>query len=172
MLPHWEDIDSEGKVQIYEELSQNAKGEYTTSFIHRDCEIKDNRLLPKGWSAEGPSSEIPEAFLEATYPGHEATKDPAYQDGSGTDTVTYSVPLSKGTDPKTVFVKATLYFQAWAPYYLNQRFTNVPEGPEGLARRRLYYLTSNLQTKGTAIEDWKFMLASDVYPKEFDSPRP
>jgi hypothetical protein len=79
--------------------------------------------------------------------------------------VTYSVKLPKGTDPATLFVKATLYFQAWAPYYLNQRFTKVPkEGSQGLARRRLYYLTSNLQTRGTAVEDWKFRLVSDVYP--------
>jgi len=163
--PHWEVIDSEEKVQIYEELSKNAKGEYTTSFIHRDCEVKDNRLLPKGWTVEGPNTAIPKAFLEATYPGHEAAKDPAYQDGRGTDTVTYSVKLPKGTDPATLFVKATLYFQAWAPYYLNQRFTKVPkEGSQGLARRRLYYLTSNLQTRGTAVEDWKFRLVSDVYP--------
>ena len=51
-----------------------------------------------------------------------------------------------------------LLSQSWAPYYLKDRFTNVPEGPEGEARRRLYYLTSHLETRGTVIEDWKFPL--------------
>ena len=38
------------------------------------------------------------------------------------------------------------------------RFTNIPAGKDGDARRRLYYLTSHLKTEGTAIEDWKFLL--------------
>lgn len=43
---------------------------------------------------------------------------------------------------------------------LNQRFSNVPDGPEGASRRRLYYLLSNLNVSGTPIEDWKLELVS------------
>ncbi|MCP5045574.1 MAG: cytochrome P460 family protein [bacterium] len=163
--PHWEVIDSQDKVQIYEELSKNAKAEFTTSFIHRDYEQKDNRLLPMGWTKEGPSKKIPHAFIEATYPGPRAKNDRRYGDGSGTDEVTYRVKMPKGVNWEKVSVRATLYSQAWAPYYLNQRFTDVPVGPGGDARRRLYYLTSHLKVKGTAIEDWKFKLVSDSAPK-------
>lgn len=163
---HWETIDSQDKVQIYEELSKNAKNEFTTSFTHRDYEMKDNRLLPMGWSKEGPSKQIPKAFLEATYPGPLASKDPDYSNGKGLDIVHYKIKLPSGIDPKNISVKATLYSQAWAPYYLNQRFTNVPAGPEGDARRRLYYLASNLKVKGTPIENWKLMVASDSAPKK------
>ena len=67
--PHYQVIDREDQVQIYEELSTNAKGRFTTSFTHRACEVKDNRLLPIGWSREGPSDKIPRAYLLATYPG-------------------------------------------------------------------------------------------------------
>lgn len=164
--PHWQTIDSSDKVQIYEELTRDARGEFTTSFIHRDCEIKDNRLLPMGWTAKGPSASIPKAFIEATHPGPLARKDPRYKDGSGTDVVIYRVKLPKGVNPKDVSVRAALYSQSWAPYYLYQRFTDVPDGPEGAARRRLYYLTSHLNVKGTHIEDWKLRLVSDSAPKK------
>jgi hypothetical protein len=123
--------------------------------------VKDNRLLPIGWKKEGPSpGAIFKAFLEATYPGPLAAKDPHYSDGSGTDVVKYRVKLPAGVDPKKVSVQATLYSQSWAPYYLNQRFSNVPDGPEGASRRRLYYLLSNLNVSGTPIEDWKLELVS------------
>lgn len=158
--PHWQTITSQSQVQIYEELSKNAKARFTTSFTHRDYEMKDNRLVAEGWTKEGPSDKIPQAFLEATYPGHVAMKDPNYTDGSGCDIVTYKVALPAGTNSANISVKATLYTQEWAPYYLMQRFSNVPEGPEGNARRRLYYLASNLQTENTAIEDWKLPIAS------------
>src|SRR5262249_34977030 len=47
-------VRSSGDVQIYEELVEDAKGQITTSFTRRDHEIKDNRLLPAGWSKDGP----------------------------------------------------------------------------------------------------------------------
>jgi len=40
---------------------------------------------------------------------------------------------------------------------LHDRFSQAPNEP---ATQRLYYLTSNLQTKGTPIEDWKFRITS------------
>ena len=66
----------------------------------------------------------------------------------------------KGFDAATMRVRATLYSQAWAPHYLKERFTDVPDGPEGQARRRLYYLASHLDTEGTPIENWKFEIAT------------
>jgi hypothetical protein len=70
--------------------------------------------------------------------------------------VRYEIPLNAFTT-RNVTITATLYYQAIPPYYLNDRFTQAPDAP---ATQRLYYLTSNLQTKGTAIEDWKFQIAT------------
>ncbi len=47
-------IRSRDQVQIYEELTQNADHQFTTSFSRRDYDVKDNRLLPAGWSLHGP----------------------------------------------------------------------------------------------------------------------
>src|SRR6185295_15200971 len=48
------------QVQIYEELSKDKKvqGSFTTSFLSLALEVKDTRLMPKGWRRDGPDAEI------------------------------------------------------------------------------------------------------------------
>src|SRR5215212_5603548 len=45
-------ITNDDQVQIYEELTKDADGKFTTSFIRRDHDLKDNRLLPIGWTKD------------------------------------------------------------------------------------------------------------------------
>ena len=150
--PHHRVIDSEDQVQIYEELVQNAKGEFTTSFVHRVHHPKDNRLTPKGWldindpafTAKFGDSQETSAFLKATGPEGGAEHDPDFM--AGQDTVTYRIPVDAAK------VTATLYYQSLPPYYLKQRFEGAPDGD---ATQRLYYIASRLQTEGTVIEGWK-----------------
>lgn len=160
-------ITRQDQVQIYEELNLNSQCVMTSSFLRRDYQLKDNRLLPFGWTSEGPlradkTPYIPAVFLEQTHP-IQVGKDPAYADGSGTSVVRYEValPSGAGVDPANLTVTATLYYQAIPPYFLNDRFKQAPNGP---ATQRLYWLTSNLQTGGTAIENWKFMIVSSSQP--------
>ena len=87
--------------------------------------------------------------------------DPRYPDGQGTDIVSYRITVPECFDCKKLRIKATLYSHAWAPYSLRDRFTDIPPGPAGEARRRLFYLTSHLKTEGTVIEGWKFEIATD-----------
>src|SRR5688500_3464900 len=77
-------------------------------------------------------------------------------DGSGTNVVRYEVPVSAFA-AKNVTIAATLYYQSIPPYFLRDRFSQAPNSP---ATQRLYYLTSNLQTKGTPIENWKFQITT------------
>ncbi len=153
-------ITRQDQVQIYEELNLNIQCAMTTSFLRRDYQLKDNRLLPFGWTSTGPlkadkTPYIPADYLHETHPVR-VGGDPAYADGSGTNIMRYEIPLS-AFGSRNVTVAATLYYQSIPPYFLNDRFTQAPNGP---ATQRLYYLTSNLQTKGTAIEDWKFQIAT------------
>jgi hypothetical protein len=152
-------ITRQDQVQIYEELNLNINCAMTTSFLRRDYQLKDNRLLPLGWSSTGPlnpdkTSYIPAEYLHETFPV-KTGDDPAYADGSGTSVVRYEIPLSAFSG-KNVTITATIYYQSIPPYFLNDRFTQSPNTP---ATQRLYYLTSNLQTKGTPIENWKFQVA-------------
>jgi len=153
---HHEEITSDGQVQIYEELLRDNAQRFTTSFIRRDHEVKDNRLLPAGWTPTGPDPSLSGEFLEATFPRGEAEHDSDYRDGKGHDTVRYKVQLPPDVDPKNVSVQARLFYQSIPPYYLNQRFT----ASKGDATRRLYYLTSNVNLKGTPMEGWKIAIAA------------
>jgi len=153
-------ITRQDQVQIYEELNLNIQCAMTTSFLRRDYQLKDNRLLPFGWTSTGPLNAdqtpyIPAEYLHETFP-ISVGGDPSYTDGSGTNLVRYEIPLSAFTT-RNVTVTATVYYQSIPPYFLNDRFTQAPDGP---ATQRLYYLTSNLQTKGTPIENWKFQIAT------------
>jgi hypothetical protein len=155
--PHRDTITSPDQVQIFEILSRNAKGEFTTSFV-RGCEIaKDNRLLPRGWKREGPGPDLTGRFLKATYPDPETGQDPRYLDGSGSDEVTYRIELPQNVDPAQLEVRATLYYQAMPPYFLRNLFETAPEDP---ATKRLHYLCSHVNLKGTAVEDWKLRITS------------
>lgn len=153
-------ITRQDQVQIYEELNLNINCQMTTSFLRRDYQLKDNRLLPLGWTKTGPLNPdktpyIPADYLHETHPV-KVGGDPSYADGSGTSIVRYEIPLS-AIVARNVTITATLYYQSIPPYFLNDRFTQAPNSP---ATQRLYYLTSNLQTKGTPIENWKFKITS------------
>jgi hypothetical protein len=153
-------ISSSKQVQIYEELMTDSDSNFTTSFIRRDTPVKDNRLLPRGWSVKGPDPSLSGEFLHSTFPEGDAVDDPSYANGSGTSSVRYAVPLSqlpRGIDTSRLTVKATLYYQSIPPYYLMQRFEQAPNA-EGT--KRLFYLTSRLKTKGTHIENWRLKIAS------------
>jgi hypothetical protein len=157
---HHEAITSDGQVQIYEELTRDAAGRFTTSFLRRDREVKDNRLLPAGWSAAGPDPSLNGEFLDATFPKGDAARDPDYRDGRGSDTVTYRIQLPPDVDPKDVSVQARLFYQSIPPYYLNDRFMAA----QGDATRRLYYLTSTVNLASTPMEGWKIAIASASAP--------
>ncbi|EPX85991.1 hypothetical protein [Salipiger mucosus] len=156
--PHHRVVSDQSQVQIYEELTRNAKGAFTTSFVHRVSHPKDNRILPHGarrpgtpeFAAKFGDSEVTAAFMKATVPEGQAVQDVDFV--AGEDRVQYRMSLPEGTDPADVTVTATLYSQAIPPYYLKQRFETAPDGP---ATRRLYYMASRLETEGTLIEDWK-----------------
>jgi hypothetical protein len=159
--PHHQTITRQDQVQIYEELVKDANGRFTTSFIRRDEIAKDNRLLPKGWSHDGPGPELPDEYLRATYPEGDAEHDPDFTDGTGSDVVTYDVPLPAGLDPGSLKVTATLFSQSIPPGYLDARF----KGADGPATKRLAYLTSHLETAGSAVESWKLKIAAARWPE-------
>ena len=173
---HHEVITSPDQVQVYETLLRDAKGRFTTSFVHGCATVKDNRLLPRGWTPAGPGPALAGRYLLATHPSPDAAADPRYADGSGSDAVIYRVdlPASTGTgaglDSGRLRVRATLYYQAIPPYFLRNLFEAAPDGP---ATRRLHHMASRLALKGTPIQGWKLRITSaarDVGPPPLADP--
>lgn len=160
--PHYQTIDRQDQVQIYEELVQNADRQFTTSFIHRVYPVKDNRLLPAGWRSSEhfrDQGQVIFQFMEATDP--EVHGDPDYEDQGpgfpGLDRLRYLATLPEGVNRANLSVRITMYYQSIPPYYLQQRFSTAPNGP---ATQRLYYLTSRLDLADTPMADWKLPLVS------------
>ncbi|MDX6444687.1 MAG: hypothetical protein QOH71_1761 [Blastocatellia bacterium] len=149
--PHYEVINDEGQVQIYEEVIADPEGKITTSFVGLDQVLKNNRLLPKGWRADGP-------FGEFTRPHGDAERDPEYMNqagASGADQIIYRVPLNDRTRTG-VAVRVTLNYQSIPPSYLRDRFT-IGKGAE---TQRLAYLASHLNVEKTPIDGWKLVIVS------------
>jgi cytochrome c553 len=154
---HHQVIDAEDQVQIYEELTLDANNQFTTSFIRRDHELKDNRLLPLGWKPDGPQPGVmPKFFQDATHPKGDAEHDPDFTDGKGGDTLTYRIQLPAGVDPSKVTIDATLWSQTIPPYYLRDRFT----GANGDGTKRLKFITSTINLTATKLQNWKVFVAS------------
>jgi hypothetical protein len=145
--PHHTIVRSEDQVQIYEELVKDSKGDLTTSFLSLKTEVKDNRLLPKGWRISGPDARQTEPK------GVSPDRNPEYFDESGTNVVQYEVPL--GPEVKSsISVTATLYYQSLPPYYLKQRFKYIDKP----ATQAFFYFVSMLQLQGD-LKDWKLKIA-------------
>lgn len=155
--PHYTKITKQDQVQIYQELTKNPQGEFTTSFVSIAEVTKDNRLLPKGWSLRGPAGFDP-AFAEATSPHGQSLKDKLYMSGTGQDEILYEIAIPKST-VKGGKIVAVVYYQAIPPFYLKQRFETA-KGKDG---KRLFYISSHLKTEGTPVEGWK--LATGVAEK-------
>ena len=158
--PHHAMIRDPGQVQVYETLLKNHAGRFTTSFVHGCETVKDNRLLPRGWSHAGPSDELPEPYLAATRPGSTASADADFTAGDGADVTRYAMAVPAGVDPAACRVRARLFYQATPPYFLRNLFTGMNAGPDddfepGPAARRLHALCGHLETAGTPIENWK-----------------
>ena len=112
--PDYAEIDREDQVQIYETRHHNAQKRLSTSFLELDAEVKDNRLLPKGWQGE-------------RYPSYElAPVGATLTERSEVDEVTYTMAID-GNAGQVARVQARLYYQALPPYYLLDRIALLAE---------------------------------------------
>ncbi|HYG63240.1 MAG TPA: hypothetical protein VEL74_11715 [Thermoanaerobaculia bacterium] len=175
--PHYEVITRQDQAQIYQELVRDPRGRFTTSFLSLADEVKDNRLLPRGWEPslelalrEGLGSpKLPaEDLVERVLPdlpdgrgGH--VRDPWYEPksrgglGGGGDALTYAVPLNALRGRKPAGVRVTLYYQSIPPFYLQDRFCTTPQRPD---TQRLFFLAGHVDLDGTRAEGWKLQVVS------------
>ena len=151
------------QVQIYEELTKDGDGNFTTSFIRRNHDAEGQPAAAEGLDGGRTGSGVARAASSCTrrFPEGDAAKDPSYLDGSGTSLVRYEVPLPrcrKASIPAKLAISATLLLPVDSAV--------LPDAAvrTGAGRRRRrsgsLYLTSRLDTKGTPIEGWKLPIVS------------
>jgi hypothetical protein len=169
--PHHQVITREDQVQVYEELisapadvaapvcgpGTKPAGRLTTSFLSGCSKVKDNRILPHGFLKLPERIEISRALGADVRLAQESGStavgdDPDYRNGGG-DSLTYRIPLSQLSKRPTA-VKATLYYQATPPYYLQERSCTSKSADVD----RLFYMTGQLELDGTQAQDWKLRL--------------
>jgi hypothetical protein len=177
--PHYQTITRQDQAQIYQELIRDPRGKLTTSFLSLAEVVKDNRLLPRGWtptvelarreglgSAKLPAEELTRRVLPDLPDGHGGeVHDPWYLPksegglGGGGDALTYSVPLAdlKGGASSVASVRVTLYYQSIPPSYLQDRFCSTPNRPD---TGRLFFVAGHTNLDGTRAEGWKLLVVS------------
>ncbi|MDX6693848.1 MAG: hypothetical protein QOF02_1451 [Blastocatellia bacterium] len=165
--PHYETINRQDQAQIYEELIKDSNYHFTTSFLSLAHEVKDNRLMPQGWRPNLPDDDTAPVGVINDMLRH--PNSAGYFNQSGSDVVTYNVPLTNISGKAPISVTATLYYQTIPPYYLQQRFNGAPDG---VFTRSLMHYVQNLDVDyinpqwslllGEApIKDWKLRITAD-----------
>ena len=170
--PHYQTITSRDQVQIYQELVTAPPGPdaecgldaepvppLTTSFLSICGHVKDNRILPSGFLPLDERIAIAEALGAGEELARETGPDPRMTDPDyvtgGKDSLVYEVDLGE-VEGTPAAVRATLYWQATPPYFLQDRFCTSRSADT----QRLYFLAGHLDLGGSEAEDWKFELVS------------
>jgi hypothetical protein len=107
VAPHLDVITQPEQVQVYESVMGDAAGAPTHSLLSAATYLKDNRLPPEGFRADGP-----ETAHTAVCGGAERDANFNAQ-GSGSDEVTYRVPVGQGQGRWSAEV--TLLYQSVPP---------------------------------------------------------
>jgi hypothetical protein len=109
--PHYDEITSEDKVQLYEAVMLDTEGNVTWTLLRAASYAKDNRLLPNGFDKTTAAPDI-------SVNGNAATDDENFQ--GGRDQVTYVVDTQGASGPFTVTID--LLFQSVSyPFMENLR---------------------------------------------------
>ena len=121
--PHYQIINSEEQVQIYELVMGDVNGNVTTVLERADHPIKDNRLPPRGFTKTHPAYDTiliaGAALADGDFNNENGTE------GSGSDVIFYHVPLSNS---EPVFVSAKVFYQSTPPKWMQEMFAeSTPE---------------------------------------------
>lgn len=106
--PHYNIIDNESQVQIYEMIMGDVNGQRTSVLARGAMHLKDNRLTPRGMQATGAMYDTTEVVLGLT--------DNDFNLSDGSDVVHYHIPVVNYSSALSVHVAA--YYQSIHPSWL------------------------------------------------------
>jgi hypothetical protein len=130
-LTSWEDhhdlIEDASDVQIYELVIADVTGT-PTNLLERAAEtLKDNRLVPLGFSVEHSAYDTTEV-IGAAYTDSDFNRFADGSEGSGTDLTLYRVWEAAGLDVSSLDVTVRVWYQSMPPRWVAPMFaTATPE---------------------------------------------
>jgi hypothetical protein len=117
--PHYQTISADHQVQIYEMVMGDVNGNPTTVLERAATMLKDNRLVPPGFSTTHSAYDstmiVGTALLDPDF-NHDANGT----EGSGSDIVHYHIPVTGINGP--VHVSARLMYQSVPPKWVGEMF--------------------------------------------------
>ena len=118
--PHYDVISSDDQVQIYEIVAGNVENTPTNVLERAAVTLKDNRLVPYGFSMNHNS-------YDTTRVEGEALLDPNFNAidsdvGTGTDDITYSINFSELTNETDLNLQVNVWYQSMPPRWVNSMF--------------------------------------------------
>ncbi|MBK8193382.1 MAG: hypothetical protein IPK76_09275 [Lewinellaceae bacterium] len=117
--PHHNAISDPAQVQIYELVPGDVNGIFTSVLERGHVGLKDNRLVPQGFSLSDPA-------YDTTRVIGPALNDPDFDFASGSDAVQYSIPTNGYTGK--LKVTARVWYQSLPPKWMAPMFEyNSPE---------------------------------------------
>jgi len=119
--PHYEVIDNQDQVQIYEMAMGDVNGDFTTVLDRGYVHLKDNRLLPIGFSY---NDDVIDTVLVH---GNAATDGDYVGKGAmaGLDNITYRIPLEGYSGELSVTLRA--FYQSIPHKWLEEIFSEESE---------------------------------------------
>ncbi|MCX7743358.1 MAG: T9SS type A sorting domain-containing protein [Flavobacteriales bacterium] len=119
--PHYDIISQPDQVQIYEMVMGDVNGNKTTVLLRADTMLKDNRLVPEGFSTSHPVYDTTRIILGIA--DDDFNKFNNGNEGSGWDIIQYRVPINGYSQPFNVVSR--IYYQAVPPGYLAEMFSHT-----------------------------------------------
>ncbi len=111
--PHYNQINDPGQVQIYELVPGDVNGAFTNVLERGHMGLKDNRLVPQGFSMSDPA-------YDTTRIIGAALNDPDFDLAGGSDIVHYRFPTNGYTGMLTV--TARVWYQSLPPKWMAPMF--------------------------------------------------
>lgn len=118
--PHYDVITQTNQVQIYEHVLGDVNGDKTTVLERANANLKDNRLVPSGFSTSHSAydttqiTNVPASDTDFNF-------DAMGVEGSGSDVVHYHVPLNGYSGE--IAISARVYYQSAPPAWMAEMFS-------------------------------------------------
>jgi len=122
--PHYDEITAADQVQIYELVTGDVNGDFSTVLERAYSGLKDNRLVPQGFSKS-------HMVYDTTLIVGAANQDPNFNikdgiEGSGSDELIYKIALNNYSG--TVSVYSKVHYQSLPPHWMEEMFgESTPE---------------------------------------------